>query len=626
MSLLIVSLFALAVGPLLYRAADSMRQALLALDGFVMIAVSGLVVVHIVPHAIAVAGPIAMIVALVGFLGPGIIESKLHRAASRAHTATLVLACVGLVVHAFLDGVALGSPVGDHGHEPGSSESASVLAIAVALHRLPVAVTIWWLLRPSAGVVAAASTLAALFVATICGYAFSGVVEAALDSGWVSLFQALVAGSLIHVVVHRPHPVSPPSSKEGGRIYAGLGAVVGLLLVAVLADTHMPLQRSPGESNFVETFVMLSLESAPALLLAFALAGLVQVYLPQWSFRWMHTGKPWSEAMRGVAFGLPLPVCSCGVIPLYRSLITRGVPASAAMAFLVATPELGLDAILISWPLLGGDLAIARVIASVIVALVVGAVVGRLADSLRSHTPDPGPSPVVVRGSFWHRVRLGLRFGFGEIVDHIGPWLLLGLVIASLAEPLIEGTWLTTLPWGIDVILFAIMGMPVYVCASGATPFIAVLLHKGVSPGAALAFLLAGPATNITTFGVLAQMHSRRVAFVFAWTMAMVAIAIGIGLNLIMDGGGAELGLHESAEHEPGWFPKLCLLGLTVVFLVSILRQGPREFVGQVIAPFKDHHDHDHDHGHDHGHDHDHDHDHGDGHGDGSSSSCSDCC
>lgn len=386
-------------------------------------------------------------------------------------------------------------------------------------------------------------------------------------------------------------------------MFAGMGAVIGLVLVALLADTHMPLQRSLGGIDFVNTFTTLTLESAPALLLAFALAGLVQVYLPQASLGWMRTGRPWRDSMRGVLFGLPLPICSCGVIPLYRSLINRGVPAAAAMAFLVATPELGLDAVLISLPLLGADMTVARVVASVAVALVVGAVVGTMADSVRAGVPAIASygTQDVVRSTFWYRVRVGLRFGFGEIVDHIGPWLLLGLVIASFAEPLIEGEWITSLPFGVDVALFAVLGMPVYVCASGATPLIAVLIHKGISPGAALAFLLAGPATNVTTFGVLGNLHSRRIALLFAGTIAGMAIVLGLGLNLILDDvTGIEL--HESAEHEYGLFPILCLVALTLVFVASILRQGPRNFIGQVIAPFKDDHDHDHNHDHDHDH------------------------
>ena len=600
MLLLVISLLALAVAPLVDRVAESARQTLSLLDGFVMVAISGLVLVHIIPHAVAAAGPWALALACIGFIGPGLVERSLHNAAARAHTATLILALAGLVVHEFFDGVALGAPGGDQGHESG----ASVLAIAVALHRLPVAITVWWLLRPIAGRLVAGGTLVALGVATLAGYGFAGVVEAHIDATWLGLFQALVAGSLLHVVIHRPAPLAAPSSAGRGRLYAGIGALLGVAVVALLADTHLPFQPESGAIDFTQTFTTLVLESAPALMLAFALAGLVQVFLPPASLRWMRTGRPLTESVRGVAFGLPLPICSCGVIPLYRTLIVQGAPATAAMAFLVATPELGLDAILISLPLLGSHMTIARIVAAAIVAILVGWVVGRLATSTGEGQPALDAA-AQVRGSILVRMRAGLTYGFGEIVDHIGPWLLLGLVIASLAEPLISGDWIVMLPFGLDVVIFALLGMPMYVCASGATPLVAVLLHKGVSPGAALAFLLSGPATNITTFGVLRDLHGRRIAVVFACAIAGLSIALGIALNFVLTEP-TGLQLHVAVHEDPTMLAMLSLGALATVFMLSILRQGPRGFVGQVLAPYgdDDDHEHHHSHGHEHGHEH----------------------
>lgn len=609
MFLLITSVLALALGPLLYRMADAARSTLLALDGFVMVTISGLVLVHIIPHSIAVAGPMALVLALLGFFGPGVIEHNLHRAARQAHIATLILACVGLLVHAFFDGVALGAAgpsAHGHGHDDGS-----VLAIAVALHRLPVAITIWWLLRPSSGVLTAAATLTGLGIATIAGFAFAPTLEPLMSAEWLGMFQSLVAGSLLHVVIHRPPPLSAPSSAGRGRIYAGVGAIAGLAVVAMLADTHLPFHGVPGSMNFRETFLTLTLASAPALLLGFLLAGLVKAYLPQASMRWMRTGRPVSESVRGMAFGLPLPICSCGVMPVYRSLILHGAPATAGMAFLVATPELGLDAVLISLPLLGAELTIARVVAAAVVAFTIGILVGRMADRAQAaRAADQGgggpqmgeQAPAVVHGGFWARLTLGIRFGLGEVVDDVGPWLLLGLVIASLVEPMLDGQWFAVLPWGVDVLLFALLGMPTYVCASGATPLVAVLIHKGVSPGAALAFLLAGPATNISTFGVLADMHGRRIALAFAGAIAVLATGLGLVVNLALaDVEG--LALHESVYEEPGLVSMAALAVLTAAFAVSVLRLGPRGFVAQVFAPHSegdpcndDCHDHD-DHG-----------------------------
>ena len=110
-----------------------------------------------------------------------------------------------------------------------------------------------------------------------------------------------------------------------------------------------------GYHNFapiIDTLYQLALQSAPALILAYFLCGLISVYLPSAPLRWMQKGKPAKQAMKGMMVGLPLPVCTCGVLPLYRTFINKGVPLSASTAFLIATPELGIDALLLSIPLL----------------------------------------------------------------------------------------------------------------------------------------------------------------------------------------------------------------------------------------------------------------------------------
>jgi hypothetical protein len=351
--------------------------------------------------------------------------------------------------------------------------------------------------------------------------------------------------------------------------------------------------------EFGDIFTALVMESAPALLIAFALAGIVQVVLRRAPLRWMRTGNATTEAMRGVAFGLPLPICSCGVIPLYQTLVVQSVPATAAMAFLVATPELGIDSVLISLPLLGVEFTAVRVVAATLVALLIGATLGRLVQR-RWPVAAPADEPASeVSRPLLERVRAGLRFGFGEVVDHTAPWIILGIAIASLAEPALRSEWMTALPWGLDVLLFAVIGMPTYVCASGATPLVAVLVHKGVSPGAALAFLLTGPATNATTFGVLARLHGPRVALLFGGMMAALAVGLGLLVNAFLprvDG----IALYAEASADATVFEIIASLAFTVVIALSVLRQGPRGFVGQILSPYgADSHDRNHGHRHD---------------------------
>lgn len=340
-------------------------------------------------------------------------------------------------------------------------------------------------------------------------------------------------------------------------------------------------------STFLQTFSVLLVESAPALLLGYALAGMVPFLLTVSRTTALGRGSKLTQSLRGVAFGLPLPVCSCGVLPLYESLIRRGAPPVAAMAFFVATPELGLDAVLLSVPLLGTSLTVARVVAAFLVAVLVALMVGWRAsvpavasDDVREAAEE---QPLGVR------IRAGLRFGFVEVFDHTMPWIALGLIIAAVAEPLLSHGAIGAIPAALQVPLAALIGVPVYVCASGATPVAALAIHKGLSTGAAMAFLIAGPATNVTTFGVLARLHGRRMAFVFGITVTALAVLAG----WIVDGLGISaapvLEAHASVDHHGAWLGWLSVVGLSLLVVASLVRQGPRGALRQILEPIHQH-------------------------------------
>ena len=610
----LLSLGVLLLGPALLawvqRAPLWLQTAgLQGLDGFVLTSVAGIVLADVLPHALGESGMWAVPLVLLGLIGPSLAEKGLHRAAERVHALALLLGMAGLVLHATLDGVALAG-----------GDTHPQLAMAVLLHRLPEGLTIWWLLRPTYGKAIAALALGLVGAATVLGmWAGPTMVP---DGMAIGLIEALVAGSLLHVVVHRPHPLVHLGQGPRGRLAGGFGGLLGAAVVILLLS-HDPDGHDAHVAAVAASFEHLFLESAPALLLAYLAAGLVQAMLPAASTAWMRRGGALSQALRGVLFGLPLPICSCGVVPVYRSLVTRGVPAAAGLAFLVATPELGLDAIWLSWPLLGGRMTLARVVAAVLVAVGVGWLVGRnmpLTHEEQAQTAMPRKD-----GHAWpQRLWQGLKLGFGEIVDHTAPWLLLGLALAALAEPELQAGLLEHLPKGWDVPLFALLGMPLYVCASGATPLVAVLVGHGVSPGAGLAFLLMGPATNISTFGVLARLHGTPVALRFGAAMAVLSIAAGYACNLAL--GAYTVPLAAATEHGlVFWLEVTAAILLALLFGASVLRQGARGFFAQVLefadgegrsghAGHAHAHSDDHGHAHSHAHDHAHAHDHGHGH------------
>ncbi len=577
LNLLALSLLVLAVGPIVYQVSRFTSVMSAALDGFVYVTIIGLVLIYILPHSIGLGGWVAGVAALTGLLAPTVLEHRLHSLARQVHNLALLLGLVAIALHAFTDGLALTAIAASD--SAGHADGGHMLPMAVVVHRLPIGLTVWFLLRPLYGLKAALGCLLLIAVATAVGFAsgdaFASVLENANGFG---VFQAFVAGSLVHVVLHRSYPVAGAGT-DAARWQAGLGALGGAVLLWWMSSAH---DLGAKFLAALDVLYALALQSAPALVFAYLAAGAVYGLLPRASLDWMARGRSFSQSLRGVGFGLPLPICSCGVVPVYRSLVVRGVPATAGMSFLVATPELSLDAVLISFPLLGADMTIVRVVGAGLVALVVGWGLGRLvpklsvADGADSHAHEDLPATSLVQ-----RLKAAWE-GAKEVVDSTVPWILLGLVVAALASPLLESEWIDSLPAAFEVEFFALLGIPVYVCAAGATPLVAILILKGVSPGAALAFLLTGPATNVTTFGVLSQLHGRRIALAFGALITLLAVVLGRIVNALPS---LETGQTEIAHgHVSGsLLEEIGLVLFALLCMLSLLRQGPRRFVGELF-------------------------------------------
>ena len=167
------------------------------------------------------------------------------------------------------------------------------------------------------------------------------------------------------------------------------------------------------------------------------------------------------------------------------------------------------------------------------------------------------------------------------MVDHTAPWIVLGLGVAALVTPLLKSGWLGGLPPVADVFLFALLGFPTYVCAASATPLVAAFLATGLSPGAGIAFLITGPATNISTLGLVSSLHGRNAAFAFAAIMVTLAVTSGIAINAIF-GAISVPSLAALMEEAPGVLQLVSLVLLAGLFLRSLVRRGLRGFVGEL--------------------------------------------
>jgi uncharacterized membrane protein YraQ (UPF0718 family) len=539
---LLAASLALLLGPLAFFLLRDRMGPLRFLDGFVMLAVPGLVFLHTVPDAVDARDVVLGLALVAGLLAPGTLERVTRDVAHRTDQLALILGISGLALHAVLDGAAVAGLTG-------SGDLG--LGLAIVLHRIPVGLAVWWLARDVYGDGPAVAAVTAVVILTVVGFAGGNTLTDLVGGRGVELYTAFVSGTLVHVAFHQigHHTQSRPGRLEAGL--EGLGAVVALGLLLSLSLGGLEGEGAAASAvAMVDRFLVLAAESAPALLVAYLFAGILQAFLPVASIRWMSRGGAAGSAMRGMVVGLPFPICSCGVVPLYQTLIKKGAPAAAAMAFLVATPELGLDAVMLSIPLLGGEMTIARVVVAALAALVVGWFVG-------GRLPAREALPVVdatERGpaTLAQRAGAGARAGFGDVVDHTAPWIVLGLLIAAVAAPLLEG----------------------------GTPLVATLVATGLSPGAAIAFLITGPATNATTFGVVAGLHGRGAAVNFALTLVGVAVAAGLVINFTF-GAFAGPSLEALVEEAPGLLHQVSLFLLGVLFLSSVLRRGIRRFIGE---------------------------------------------
>ena len=571
-TILAASLLALLFGPLAYAWLNRQRKLSAVLDGFVFLSIGGIVLLEALPEAVHHGGLLAWIALAVGFFGPSIAERLLHHAARETHLATLLLGGFGLIVHATVDGAALSEP----------AHTGPGLAIAVILHRLPVGLAIWWLLRPTFGLRVAWMTLGCMLAGTVLGFSLGDTVMAHGTTPLLAVFQAFIAGSILHVVFNKPHLGDRYAVDTHDHVsprYEGLGNALGLAVVVAVALLHQDGDAHGTGALPWGRFLDLALISAPALVIGFGLAAALGAWLPSTPLNWLQRGPQLRQAWRGMIFGLPLPVCSCGVLPVYRTLVNRGVPGAAGVAFLVATPELGLDALLLSIPLLGVDMTIARVLAAAVLALAVGWWVGRQIEARAAAAPAGGccaTEPAAEEPAGLPRFTGQLD----ELLRSTGPWLIVGLLLAAIVEPVLAHTPLLGWPDALQVLCFAVIGVPVYVCASGATPIVAVLLAGGLSPGAGLAFLLAGPATNVASFGLLASLHDLATARRFAVGMLGGAVLLGWLTNVALGGSSGFQAPPLPHEHA-GWIRWSCLALLTTLLGLAMLNHGARRFFSE---------------------------------------------
>jgi len=355
------------------------------------------------------------------------------------------------------------------------------------------------------------------------------------------------------------------------------------------------------------------------ILAGFAIAGAVHVFLrPERIVRYLG-GRNLRSALAAALLGAPLPLCSCGVIPTALSLRRKGASREATLSFLVSTPETGVDAMVVTFAFFGPLMTVIRPVVAIITGLIAAAALIRRPETgpddsiaipptdlpdLHQHDhesappPSQGSVPPPSRGggqgevtrSWRERVRssarLALGYGFNDLFDELGFWLALAIITTGILSALVPADFFTRLsPSPFATMLFmAALSAPLYVCASASTPLAALFVAKGASAGAALVFLLVGPATNAATLGAVTRVFGRPFLRVYLGAIIGVALAAGLLVDMLFPNLGASVTLGQPAGAELLGLPKLVgAIALAWLLGRSLWRTGIRPGVHELV-------------------------------------------
>lgn len=279
----------------------------------------------------------------------------------------------------------------------------------------------------------------------------------------------------------------------------------------------------------IETW-RIALEMAPYIVLGLIAAVLIYAVFPKDGIqRWLGR-RGIGSIVKGALAGIPLPLCSCGVVPVAMSLKRSGASDGATVSFLVSEPETGPDSIAVTYALINPLMTVVRPIAALLVAIATGLAVERLAPRGQSDDNRINGSDKAYSGRS-DRLKGSFFYVLHDFLPDIANWLVAGIVISGILAVLIPSNWFENLGTTAEMAMGIVVGVPLYICASASTPIAAVFLAKGMSPGAALVFLLVGPATNAASILVIMRQLGVRVTVVYLVVMIAGAVAMGMIVN-----------------------------------------------------------------------------------------------
>ena len=326
--------------------------------------------------------------------------------------------------------------------------------------------------------------------------------------------------------------------------------------------------------NFLQSLLSVVNAMSPYLLLGFLIAGVLHVFVPKRFYTRYLSRDNKLSVLWAALLGVPLPLCSCGVIPTAVGLKNDGASKGAVASFLIATPQTGIDSILATFSLMGLGFAVTRPVAALVTGICGGILVNRL---VKKDTAEMNAGQCAVTSEKGNRLWRVLRYAYFDMIQDIGLRLAIGLLIAALIQVAVPDEFFLTFGSQplLQMLIILVVAVPMYICSTGSIPVAAALMMKGLSPGAALVMLMAGPAVNIASILVVRKSMGSRFTWIYLLTIVVFSIlfgllvnAIGIGADIMPACG--EVTCCPSETTTPDVFHTICSV-LLVLFIIIAL-------------------------------------------------------
>lgn len=331
-----------------------------------------------------------------------------------------------------------------------------------------------------------------------------------------------------------------------------------------------------------ELFVILS-EMAPYLMIGFFFAGLLHLLFPKKKVRKYMGQNNFRSIFNAALLGVPLPLCSCGVIPTGISFYKHGASKASTVSFLISTPQTGVDSIFVTYSMLGLPFAIIRPIVAFITGLFGGVVTKKVDPETADKDIQNNDNEADLPHGFFPRIKEMFRYSFIEFLQDISNWLVIGLLIAALISVFVPNDFFADkIPNDfIGMLLILIISIPVYICATASVPVAAVLMLKGLSPGAALVLLMAGPATNAATITMIGKVLGKKSLIGYLGAIVTGALLAGLFIDYLLPHQWFNISEHfnHMGHDHTGMLPEWLKIGSAITLSLLILNGYIQKFI-----------------------------------------------